>query len=128
MRSGGTATGRSDVDSAGKRVAGHPEGKVADRAREAEESRCTAVSGNGGSSAFIVASREMYMLISEEPTTPSGGVVGEHIVTSRNGAIGNVGEPEFGFASREIRERLPRGGGDNPVESILCCEGMSIFK
>lgn len=119
MLSGGTDTGRSIADSAGKRVAGHPEGEVVDRGREAEESRCTAVSGNGGSSAFIVASREMYMLISEEP---SGGVVGEHSVTSRNGTI--VG----GFGSREVWERMPRGGGDSPVESTPSCDGKSIFK
>jgi hypothetical protein len=128
MRSGGTPTGRSTADSAGKRVAGHPEGEGVDRGRETEESRCDAVSGNGGSSPLIVASLEMYMLISE-PTAPSAGeVVGEHSVTSRIGTIGNVGDPEIGFGSREVRERLPRGGGDSPVKSIPCCEGKSIFK
>jgi hypothetical protein len=127
MPFGATETGRSRADGAGKRVAGHPEGE-ADRGREDEESRCTAVSGNGGSSALIMASREMYMLISE-PTPPSvGEVVGEHSVTSRIGTIGNVGGPEIGLVSREFRDHLPRGGGDSPVKSLPCCEGKSIFK
>jgi hypothetical protein len=126
-RSGGTATGRSAADSAGKRAADHPEAEAVDREREAEESRCTAVSGNSGSSVLIVASREMNMLISEELVPPSGGIVGEHSVTSRNGSIVG-GDPEIGFGSREIWERLPRGGGDSPAVSIPCCKGKSIFK
>lgn len=125
MPFGATVTGRSSA--AGKRVAGHPEGEV-DRGREDEESRCTAVSGNGGSSALIMASLEMYMLINE-PTPPSvGEVVGEHSVTSRIGTIGNVGGPEIGLGSREFRDHLPRGGGDSPVKSLPCCEGKSILK
>jgi hypothetical protein len=128
ISSGGSPTGRSTSDSAGKRLAGHPEGEEFDRGREAEESRCTAVSGNGGSSPLIVASLEMYMLISE-PTPPSvGEIVGEHSVTSRIGTFGNVGNPEIGFGSREVWGCLPRGGGGSLVKSISCWEGKSIFK
>ena len=111
---GGTVMGGSIADSTGKRVAGHPEGEVNDRGRETEESRCTAVSGNGGSSAFIVSSEEMYMLICSEPTPPLGGVVGEeHSVTSRNG-----GTIAGGFLLREIRDL---------VESIPCGFGRVLF-
>ncbi len=118
---------RSPPDGASKRLAGHSGGEV-DRGREAEESRCPAVSGNGGSSALIVGSREMYMLISEPTPFIVGEVVGEYSVTSRNGMTGNVGDPEIGLTgrSREIRARLPRGGGDSPVDSTPCWGGKSI--
>jgi hypothetical protein len=44
----------------------------------------------------------MYMLISEPTPFTEGEVVGEHSVTSRNGAIGTVGDPEIGLKSWEI--------------------------
>jgi hypothetical protein len=99
-----------------------------DRGREAEESRCPAVSGNGGSSTLIVEWRERYMLISEPTPSAVGEVVGEHSVTSRNGTIDIVGDSKIGGRSREIRERLPRGGGDRLVEFKLCWGGKSIVK
>jgi len=128
MLTGGAARGRSAADGASKRVAGDPKGEEVDIGREVEESRCPAVSGNGGSSVLIVGSREMYMLISEPIPSTVGEVVGEHSVTSRKGTIGNVGDPVIGLRPWETRERLPRGGGDSPVEFTTCWGGKSIFK
>jgi hypothetical protein len=55
-------------------------------------------------------------------------VVGEHSVTSRNGTTGNAGDPGIGLRSREILERLPRGGGDRLVGFEPCWGGKSIEK
>lgn len=99
-----------------------------DRGKETEESRCPAVSGNGGSSALIIGWRDMYILISEPTPSAVGEVVGEHSVTSRNGTIAIVGDSKIGGKSREIRERLPREGGDRLVEFKPCWGGKSIVK